>query len=93
MASRPPDGAKLYEAALNHLARYAATEAGMALVLSRKVDRWARLYADKDMDPEVAAAAARRAKAEIPAVIPPRRAGASGCQGRGAASGGRRAGG
>jgi regulatory protein len=69
MASRPPDGAKLYEAALNHLARYAATEAGMALVLSRKVDRWARLYADKDMDPEVAAAAARRAKAEIPAVI------------------------
>ena len=32
MAGKPPDGAKLYEAALNHLARYAATEAGLARV-------------------------------------------------------------
>jgi regulatory protein len=69
MVAKPPDGTKLYEAALNHLARYAATEAGLARVLARKIDRWARLYASEDMEPEEAAAAARRAKAHIPAVI------------------------
>ena len=67
MASDPPDSAKLYEAALNHLARYAATEAGLARVLARKVDRWARLPAGEDE--EDIAAQARRAKAAIQGVI------------------------
>jgi len=69
MARKAPDGAKLYEAALNHLARYAATEAGLARVLARKVDRWARLAVEEDADPEETALAARRAKAAIPGVI------------------------
>jgi regulatory protein len=69
MASKPPDEGKLYEAALNHLARYAATEASMARVLSRKIDRWARLYAGEDADPEETAAAAKAAKFAIPKVI------------------------
>ncbi|HQT47686.1 MAG TPA: RecX family transcriptional regulator [Acidocella sp.] len=69
MTEKPPDGAKLYEAALNHLARYAATEAGLARVLARKVDRWTRLYAGEDAEPEETAQAARQAKAAIPGVI------------------------
>ncbi|MDR3522432.1 MAG: RecX family transcriptional regulator [Acidocella sp.] len=69
MASKPPDENKLYEAALNHLARYAATEMSMGQVLSRKIDRWARLYAGDDADPEAVTAAVRRAKAAIPTVI------------------------
>jgi len=44
-----PDEASLHHAALAHLARYAATEAGLARVLQRRVDRWARL-ADADAD-------------------------------------------
>jgi len=38
----PPDAAMLRAAAIAHLARYAATEAGLAQVLARKIDRWAR---------------------------------------------------
>ncbi|OYV61338.1 MAG: hypothetical protein B7Z71_04775 [Acidocella sp. 21-58-7] len=57
MASKPPDESKLYEAALNHLARYAATEMSMGQVLSRKIDRWGRLYAGDDADPEAVAMA------------------------------------
>ena len=41
--SRPPDAQALHDAAIAHLARYAATEAGLARVLQRRVDRWARL--------------------------------------------------
>ncbi len=69
MAPKPPDESKLYEAALNHLARYAATEMSMGQVLSRKIDRWRRLYAGEDADPEDVAVAVRRAKAAIPGVI------------------------
>lgn len=68
MSPRPPDGEKLYEAALNHLARYAATEASLARVLSRKIDRWGRLQAD-EAEPEQVAAAVRFAKSVIPSVI------------------------
>ncbi len=39
---KPPDRAGLQAAALNHLARYAATEIGLKRVLHRKIDRWAR---------------------------------------------------
>lgn len=69
MTTQPPDAAKLYESALNHLARYAATEAGLARVLTRKVERWVRETAGEAADPESAAAAARSAKAAIPGVI------------------------
>jgi len=65
MTAKPPDEAKLYEAALNHLARYAATEAGLARVLARKVDRWARAQGED----EDAAAAAKGAKTCIPRVL------------------------
>jgi regulatory protein len=44
----PPDAGRLYEAALNHLARYAATETGLRRVLMRRIDRWARLQADPE---------------------------------------------
>ncbi len=67
MAATPPDEGKLYEAALHHLARYAASEAGMARVLSRKLDRWARLQEDAEAD--WLNAVTRAAKAAIPKVI------------------------
>jgi regulatory protein len=69
MAEPPPDQAKLLEAALNHLARYAASEAGMARVLARRLDRWARANMGAEDDGAEAAAALRRAKAAIPGVI------------------------
>ncbi|TDG04393.1 regulatory protein RecX, partial [Paracraurococcus ruber] len=40
-AGPPPGEAALREAALAHLARFAATEAGLTRVLRRRVDRWA----------------------------------------------------
>lgn len=55
-----PDPAKLYDAALNYLARYAATEAGLRQVLLRRVDRWARALPDPD-SAEDQIATARRA--------------------------------
>ncbi|HEX4367159.1 MAG TPA: RecX family transcriptional regulator [Rhodopila sp.] len=55
-ASPPPDAGSLYQAALNHLARYAATEAGLRSVLTRRVDRWARLQADREAAEPVIAA-------------------------------------
>jgi regulatory protein len=68
MAGKPPDAARLYEAALNHMARYAATEMSLARVLARRVDRWARLQ-EEEGDAENIAQAMRRAKAEIPGVL------------------------
>jgi regulatory protein len=55
-ASPPPDAGNLYQAALNHLARYAATEAGLRRVLMRRVDRWARLQTDPEAAAPVIAA-------------------------------------
>jgi regulatory protein len=68
MSPKPPDEASLFEASLSHLARYAATEAGLARVLARKIDRWARQQMT-DSDPETISAAARRAKSGIPKII------------------------
>jgi regulatory protein len=62
----PPTAANLYDAALSHLSRYAATEASLARVLRRRVDRWARAQAG---DPEEIAAAAAAAAREIPGVV------------------------
>lgn len=62
MAEKPaPDAASLREAALAHLARFAATEAGLARVLARRVDRWERAGGD--------AVAARAARAAIPGIV------------------------
>ncbi|MGG5817745.1 RecX family transcriptional regulator [Falsiroseomonas sp. HW251] len=65
-AGPPPDAARLREAALAHLARFAATEAGLRRVLARRVDRWARA-AEAEGQEEVAgrAAAAKAAAAEV----------------------------
>ncbi len=68
--SRPPgpapSAARLQEAALAHLARFATTEAGLRRVLARRVDRWARA-AEQAGEADVAprAAAAKAAIAEI----------------------------
>jgi len=61
---RAPDAATLMEAAVAHLARYAATRAGLARVLERRVARWARMAEDQE---EAAAAlpAARQAVATV----------------------------
>ena len=64
-ASPPPDAGSLYQAALTHLARYAATEAGLRRVLRRRLDRWARLQAD----PDAAAPIVADARQAIEAVI------------------------
>lgn len=58
MVDSPPDEARLHEAALTHIARYATTRAGLLRVLDRRIDRWARATEEPDM---AAIAAARRA--------------------------------
>jgi regulatory protein len=67
MAGKPPDEAALYEAALNHMARYAASETGLARVLARRIERWGRLQ--EESDPEEIAQTMRRARAAIPGVL------------------------
>jgi regulatory protein len=57
-----PTGARLHEAALAHLARYAATQAGLVRVLDRRVERWARAA-------EAEAEEVRAAKAVVRAVV------------------------
>jgi regulatory protein len=44
--SEPPDAARLYQAAVHYLARYAATEAGLRRILTQRIDRWARGQSD-----------------------------------------------
>ena len=58
-----PSEALLHEAALNHLARFAATEAGLRRVLSRRVDRWARRAGAEGAEPATVAQQAAAAKA------------------------------
>ena len=61
-----PDAANLQAAAMTHLARYAATQAGLARVLRRRVDRWARQAAS---DPELVEAVVARAQAAVAALV------------------------
>ncbi|HEY4251424.1 MAG TPA: RecX family transcriptional regulator [Roseomonas sp.] len=71
-AGRAPDAARLREAALAHLARFAATEAGLRRVLERRVDRWARAAEAEGQPREViaaATAAGRAAAATIAAAM------------------------
>jgi regulatory protein len=72
-AGPPPPGpfpteALLHEAALNHLARFAATEAGLRRVLERRVDRWARRSEAAGEDPAAVAPRAAEARAHAAAV-------------------------
>ncbi|MFZ4407711.1 MAG: RecX family transcriptional regulator [Paracraurococcus sp.] len=66
-AGPAPGEAALREAALAHLARFAATEVGLKRVLQRKVDRWARRAEAEGAAPEAIApqAAAARDKAVV----------------------------
>lgn len=71
-AGNAPTPARLREAALLHLARFAATEAGLRRVLERRVDRWARAAEAEGQPREhtaAAAAAARAAAAEVAAAM------------------------
>ena len=62
-AGPAPTRTKLHEAALNHLARFSATEAGLVRVLDRRIDRWARRAAAEAPGEEPPSIAAPRAAA------------------------------
>jgi regulatory protein len=67
-AGQAPTASRLREAALLHLARYAATEAGLKRVLDRRIDRWAHAAEAEGQPREAiaaAAAAAHAAAAEV----------------------------
>jgi regulatory protein len=70
-ADRPagpaPTRAKLHEAALAHLAKFSATEAGLVRVLDRRIDRWARRAAAESTEPgtELDTAPSRLAAREV----------------------------
>jgi regulatory protein len=59
----------LYDAAMAHVARYATTQAGLARVLNRRVDRWARAAGETHDDPEGLAAAVAAARLAVRAVV------------------------
>jgi regulatory protein len=52
-----------------HVARYATTQAGLARVLNRRVDRWARAVAETTEDGEAQAAAVAIARQAVRAVV------------------------
>ncbi|MCA3414284.1 MAG: RecX family transcriptional regulator [Roseomonas sp.] len=67
-AGPPPNAARLREAALAHLARFAATEAGLRRVLERRVARWARAAEAEGQPREAIAASAAALTAEIASI-------------------------
>lgn len=68
-AGPAPGRAALHEAALLHLSRFAATEAGLRRVLDRRIARWAHLAEAEATDADRVAAEAARARAEVAGVI------------------------
>lgn len=64
-AGPAPTRASLHEAALAHLARFAATEAGLVRVLDRRIERWSRRAAGEGADTEAPVAAARQVAREV----------------------------
>ncbi len=62
-AGSAPTEARLHEAALAHLARFSATEAGLVRVLDRRIARWARAALDEGAEAETVEAATRVAQA------------------------------
>lgn len=76
-AGPPPGDAMLRDAALTHLARFAATEAGLIRVLDRRIDRWRRAAEQEGQDRDaLAAQAALSRQAARAAVAALARAGA-----------------
>lgn len=67
-AGPPPDDATLREAALTHLTRFAATEAGLVRVLDRRIARWARTAEAEGAEREAIAAAIAPARAAARAI-------------------------
>lgn len=63
-----PTEALLHEAALHHLARFAATEVGLRRVLERRVDRWAHRSEATGADPATIVPQAAEARAHAAAV-------------------------
>jgi regulatory protein len=63
---RAPDATTLRAAALAHLARFAATEAGLTRVLQRRVENWARKSVEA---PESICARVAEARACIPDIV------------------------
>jgi regulatory protein len=59
------DEASLREAAQRHLARFAATEAGLRRVLGNRIRRWTREAAEAGQDAEAIATEAARAQASV----------------------------
>lgn len=64
----PPDETWLREAAVAHLARYAATQAGLARVLERRIDKWA-IRTRRSVEPDVVNAQAAAARALIAPIV------------------------
>ncbi len=68
-AGAAPTRARLHDAALAHLARFATTEAGLVRVLDRRIDRWARAAGvEGTLDPDAIAnaqQASRQAAREV----------------------------
>ncbi len=70
MLEKTPDEAHLYEAAIRHLARYAATEMGLARILARRIERWGRKQAaSPENQADEIAHILQQAKEKIPAVL------------------------
>jgi len=67
-AGPPPNVARLREAALAHLARFAATEVGLRRILERRVARWARAAEAEGQSRETIAASAAALTAEIASI-------------------------
>ncbi|MBM3588448.1 MAG: hypothetical protein FJX33_11745 [Alphaproteobacteria bacterium] len=67
-AGTPPNAARLREAALAHLARFAATEAGLRRVLERRVARWVRAAEAEGLPREAIAQATAALTAEIASI-------------------------
>jgi regulatory protein len=61
-----PTESRLHEAALFHLSRFAATEAGLTRVLKGRIDRWARA---SELDPEEIARLAAPLREAVPRIV------------------------
>lgn len=64
-----PGTAALREAALAHVARFSTTEAGLARVLARRLQRWAQRAVAAGDDAEETAGRCRQALAFVPGVV------------------------
>jgi regulatory protein len=68
-AGSPPNDAALHQVGLAYLARYAATEAGLARMLARAVDRWARRALADGVEADAVAAQAAQSRAAVRGVV------------------------